>query len=617
MATARRYRIHPAIGVARVGNVDPDDFFLGPERPSQAVTGVAGVGTTTPPFKSGGRVKRQAARFRVWEYIEMGGVWNPSREVTLDDKDVIDLTWTVHVANRKASFFAFRGLAGSTLLPKQPAPLRRNNGVPDRRTLEIDPLQRSVSGRSAKPVDLDKDGSANPRKELWPTPQPVPAITSLGQLRTDGKGRLVFLPAGGVCAARGGAPITDYANNDGWFDDVCDGPVTARLRMKVGGNTVSIAAEPAWVLVGPPDFAPDLPQQVTLYDCLLDVAVRRGLVPKDESLYTAGALGAMAGLAKDLGGGGTTLTTYKVRFDEDVAPVLRGALASVWTLGVAQHAHATIDPAAVWGLLSDPAQPDTVRKLLFSYLRKPGTRGPSSPGDMPRLLGDDPYDSYKTGLIGLSLTVTQYAIMERWAAGAFLATGFGPASLTAPPVAAAITPGGLDRAALEHASGGSFFPGIEVGWSIREPGVFAGPLRVKPGAGSRYVGDPKGTVVGAGYFSRQMALPWLADFLQCQAEIQRFSVPRVEWGWWPSQRPDAVYPTAASAKTRGAMPLWTRAQSGAGTAWPAAADGPSPRSAELPSYSQMVAHWWKFGFLTAVPDSGGVTAEIERAASIP
>lgn len=619
MAQPPRYRIHPAIGVARVGNADPDDFFVGPERPGQAVVGVSGVGSTTPPFKAGGRIKRQAARFRIFEYTEKGGIWSPSREVTVADKDVVDLTWTVHVANKKASFFTFDGLAGSPLLPKQPARTRRNPGVPDRRTLEIDPLPRSVSGADAKPVLIDKGKSTNPGKESRPKPQPVPAITSLGQLRTDAKGRLVFVPAAGVVGARAGAPITQYANNNGWFDDVCDGPVSARLRLKVGGKTVTVPVQGAWVLVGPPDFAPDLPQLVTLYDVLLDVAVRGGLVPKDESLYTTGALTRMSGMAKDLSGGGTTLSSYKVSFDADVAPILRSAIASMWTFQPAQHSHATLGGpapvAAMWGLLSDPAQPNALRDSIFRRLRKPGTAGRTPSDDMPRLLGDDPYDKFKTGRIGLSLTVTQYAIMERWAKGAFLASSLGPTSLNTPPVVLAITPDGLDRAALEFASGGAFFPGIEVGWMIREPGIFVEPFRVKTGAGSRYVGDKAGTVVGPGYFSRQMALPWLADFLQCQTEQQALAVPKSDWGWWPSQRPDFVYPTTAKAAARGAMERWVRAQTGGGATWPPApGEGPG-RTPDMPSYSQMVQSWWKLAFITGTPTTG--FAESERAGSIP
>ncbi|MGC5022938.1 LodA/GoxA family CTQ-dependent oxidase [Micromonospora sp. DT47] len=617
-----RYRIHPAIGIARVGNADPNDYFIGPERPGQPVVGVPGLGTATPPFKSGGRVKRQAARFRIYEYTESGGVWSPSREVTLDDKDVVDLTWTVHLANRKASFFTFDGLAGSPLLPVQPARRRRNPGVPDRRSLEIDPQPRSISGKNANPVKIDKGTSRNPAAELWPSPQPTPAITSLGQLRTDGQGRLIVVPGGGVAGARGGAAILDYANNDGWFDDVCDGPLTARLRLKVAGKTVTVPVQGAWLVVGPPDFAPGLPQMVSLYDVLVDVAVRGRLVPKDESVYISGEFGFMTGMAKDLGGGGTTFTTYKVRFDEDVAPILRAAIASMWVFGPAQLKHVMLGgptpPASIWASLSDPAQPKTLREFIFRRLRKPGTTGLTATiGDnMPKLLGDDPYGKFATGRYGLTLTETQYAVMERWSKGAFLASGLGPASLMAPPVPAAVTSSGLDRAALEFASGGAFFPGIEVGWMIREAKIFAEPFRVKHGTGSRYVGDPAGTKVGPGYFSRQMALPWLADFLDCKTEEQSRAVPPENWGWWPSQRPDFVYPTAAEAAARGTMRAWTRAQAGASMAWPPAPrQGPSRRPPEMPSYEQMVANWFKLAFVTGTHASG--FAESERAGSIP
>ena len=109
MTRSARYKIHPAIGVARVGNAPESEFFLGPERPNEPSTGSVDAGTVVPPFKAGGQIKRQAARFRVWEYLDNDGVWTPSREVTGLDDDVVDLTWVVHLANRKAAFFKLMG----------------------------------------------------------------------------------------------------------------------------------------------------------------------------------------------------------------------------------------------------------------------------------------------------------------------------------------------------------------------------------------------------------------------------------------------------------------------------------------------------------------------------
>lgn len=101
MAGSPRYRIHPAIGIARVGNAPAGEFFVGPERPGQAVTGDSATGTTVPAFKDGGGlVRRQAARFRIFEYVESGGLWTVSREITAKEADT--LTWTVHLAKETA-----------------------------------------------------------------------------------------------------------------------------------------------------------------------------------------------------------------------------------------------------------------------------------------------------------------------------------------------------------------------------------------------------------------------------------------------------------------------------------------------------------------------------------
>jgi hypothetical protein len=180
----------------------------------------------------------------------------------------------------------------------------------------------------------------------------------------------------------------------------------------------------------------------------------------------------------------------------------------------------------------------------------------------------------------------------------------------APPVGT-LTPDGLDRAALENASGGAFYPGIEVGWQIREPALYLEPFRIKHGAASKYVGDGA-TTVGPGYFSRQMALPWLADFLQCKVEKQQ--VTHDEWGWWPAQRPDAVYKSPADAASVASMLPWHRATVGTSQDWPADPGEPTPRPSKMPSYSQMVAAWWKLG---VVEPSGAVLVENERASSVP
>ena len=86
---ATTYRIHPAIGIARVGN-SPDEFFVGPERLGEYPEPPGG-------FKDGQcRVKRQAARFRIFAHHDDGTV----DEITDAEAEI---PWTVHLVNTKAA----------------------------------------------------------------------------------------------------------------------------------------------------------------------------------------------------------------------------------------------------------------------------------------------------------------------------------------------------------------------------------------------------------------------------------------------------------------------------------------------------------------------------------
>src|SRR5207245_2133743 len=85
----------------------------------------------------------------------------------------------------------------------------------------------------------------------------------LGEARTDPDGRLLVVGGFGRSDGPAGDLLT-FSNNDNWFDDVSDGPVTASLELSDTGERVQ--AEPAWVIVAPPDFAPQVVNFVTLYD---------------------------------------------------------------------------------------------------------------------------------------------------------------------------------------------------------------------------------------------------------------------------------------------------------------------------------------------------------------
>ncbi len=89
-----RAAIHPAIGIARVGDAETE-YFIGPE-------------LTAPPSRnpgfyrdSTGALKRQAAKFRLYGYNATGEV---VRELTADNAEI---EWTVELANRKAQWYRF------------------------------------------------------------------------------------------------------------------------------------------------------------------------------------------------------------------------------------------------------------------------------------------------------------------------------------------------------------------------------------------------------------------------------------------------------------------------------------------------------------------------------
>jgi hypothetical protein len=89
-----RAAIHPAIGVARLGNAD--EFFIGPQ---VVPTPSAPLGSYRDARHA---LKRQAAEFRIFGYNTSGQVVS---ELTADSADI---EWTVHVANSKAAWYQWQ-----------------------------------------------------------------------------------------------------------------------------------------------------------------------------------------------------------------------------------------------------------------------------------------------------------------------------------------------------------------------------------------------------------------------------------------------------------------------------------------------------------------------------
>jgi len=211
------YEIYPAIGIARVGNA-PEAFCIGPEAAGGLPLHAEG---SSAPFGAGdfrdeeGRVKRQAARFRIFR----SAPGQAPQEVTLDSAAIREIRWTVHLANKKASWYCFqtsRGQHGYACSH----PLRNADRVtpPERRKLNIDPGPRRITGRDRGPVEFSRS-SVPPGYAAAcfpPTGLKPSDIDTLGALKTDAAGRLLVLGGLGKSGTTAEEPkLANYANNDG------------------------------------------------------------------------------------------------------------------------------------------------------------------------------------------------------------------------------------------------------------------------------------------------------------------------------------------------------------------------------------------------------------------
>jgi L-Lysine epsilon oxidase N-terminal/L-lysine epsilon oxidase C-terminal domain len=473
------FEIFPAIGIARVGT--SQQFFIGPE---------PDVPLDLRRRDPAGNLLRQAARFRIYQCERNpDGKLASAREVNSGEAQI---AWQVHLVNRKAAAERFadgQGQAG-----------RRNNATGDDnadQALIIDPgTKRIRTGDFPVPLEGGRfQGQAVP----------------LGRLEIQSDGRLLVIGGEGRSGAANGAPLPDEANfadNDNWHDDVGDGPVTAQVTI----GATSFEAKPAWVVVAPPDFAPEIRNVITMYDALTDLAVQRGILAEPSTIF----------------------------FDQHVRPILERVMGMQWVnrqarLGYDDTQSGGHGPAgggdfsSMLDLLGDPAQPNAPRVAIFRLLRDP-ISGNHTPGLAPRKRMPRLNDLNDSGGV-LPLTRQQFRALKLWSEGSFKMTGNAGGE-------AELIPDALTRVALEACTGGAFFPGIEAGRIMMEAGRFMdgegfrlSPAKVKPGE-----------------ITARNAVPWQADFHLC-----RWEGGNKQLGWWPAQRPDDVLEAAD-----GTPVPWTR-----------------------------------------------------------
>ncbi len=586
------FRIHPAIGIARVGNSDehviaPETMAGHPVPGEPHLTGGLPIraGTEAEPVRGtdlrdgSGALKRLAARFRIHAYPEVAKESWPRGdgvEVTIGsvvgERTVADIVWTVHVANKKANAFqlAETGLQGiASYADGHLPPLRNPSTVhagapqphdkiavqndPQRvRQLTIDPGPRVVSGRDAAPVHFDRPTPArwcDPRTgdvvtlDRYPTSFPAdsfPAldapsgpIDTLGEIRTDDRGRLLVLGGNGRAAGwrLGGrpAPLGQDVNNDQWFDDTSDGPVSATIVFTDGTRA---EVHGAWVTTTDPAYAPQILNSVSLWDDVYDSWVRQlRLAP---AVYDA-----------DRGG---YQSSYRPTFDDQVRPVFASAALQQWVTNLDRRAMAAHAEVAKIKASDDPAT--TPLAGISAIFRDPDRPQQHITTLMPLALGD-------AGESFLTLRRTQLFFLKRWNEGrGSYRPGSGPA----------LGPGEhLDKATLVNCLGGRFSPGIDLTFVMREPALYdeqwetsgGGPFRVKakplayatatrpdvPLLTGGYVPRHVQTGLEPGDLSKFMAVPWHTDYNSCSTHPPSPNPAgnRTVFWSWPAQRPVAVY----------------------------------------------------------------------------
>jgi len=503
-------KIHPSVGIARVGNSKKDDgYYIGPQ--------VVEPEPQPPGYyrDRSGALKREVAQFRVYGYDANGRV---VRELCMEDG--VEIEWSVELANHKAAWYNFElALDIPEALTATPS-TRRNANVPlpERHKLAVTPGVRNIDKPDTQGKKYRFDGGKFMGIEV-----------PLGELRTDAQGRLLVFGGHGKSASLDGKPPVTFANNDGWYDDTSDGPVTARV--KLDGRELTVA--PAWVVVAPPNYGPQQKSVRTMYALMTDMAIQAGQLP----------------------------APLRPSFQQDLLPIFRALCDLQWMnagfaagfgYGMPQH---LLDPAYLHKLSQPGKTYEELRRTVANAFRNPADQD-ASLKPWPWVYGDAmdvPMPPIPRAMT--ALTTTQLYLLDRWANGDFIADydpdAKPPRDIDQVPLAE--QPAMLDRAALEFCLADAFHPGCEMTWPVRHATMYLEPYRWRHRAKDNPEPDYGTTLTPAeansyngplyaqspGSITRWMAIPWQTDTASCRSGYQPDYDPYLPT-FWPARVPNQV-----------------------------------------------------------------------------
>jgi L-lysine 6-oxidase len=532
--------IHPSVGVARLGNSTGSQFCLSPDAigglPYDADANGNKLGPIVNFKDEAGAIKRQGQVFSIYD--------ENNQEITLDAEGVASIQWTVHLANKKAAWYDFNELDGNLLFPdnsyQDKQTQLRNANATNRQALIIDPGWRQVTGLNQSiAFDANNVPAGYPAQFPPSTVTYGLPVTTLGNLLTDSSGRLIVL--GGYGNAGGDLPLEGYGGANTWNDDISDGPVYCDIEY-TNGSTESLVA---WVIVGSPDFVPEIVNISALSDTMFDVGARYfGLVP-------------------DMYANGNYNTSFIANYQRDILPIISRMANYQWVSNVQPMMALT---ANVFDFTDNSTGNEQNRQIYFSYFRQPNNTNDASPLQPSQTLFQDtntlnfpmlPVNSGSNSVSNddivkfLALNETQYFLLSQWAAGSFISD---PNYSPYPGVDS------KDTASVGNCVGLPMCPGIEVTWSMQNPAVYAGPFIIaNPSLYNSYdttgLDPSRDECLGGGCqpgdLTKRMACPWQADFFQCTFQNINFTdpannksgnpaaptLPTYYAYWWPPQAP--------------------------------------------------------------------------------
>ncbi len=501
-----KFRIYPSIGIARLGNgpAEQKQVVFSPEIPW------ANLFETANNYRTeDGRIKKQAQRFYIYECDKNG---KPVRQI---DPKSYDIQWTAEVANKKPFWYDFNNSLDLPILSKNQnlspnfaknklAPgigaARRNPNVLDmgmhvkggydyRKELvnRPDPVQVSSKSKRAEikgqfPFPPKGKDASLLAKSLKTRAKNVP----LGTLEYD-NGTLIFYAGDGVSASLNPSDLnTDFADNSNWYDDICDGRISASITDKKTGKTYQLndAHSAAWIATAPPDYAPQIQPISTLFD-LVTGAANEKFDPEFSLVFPM------------------LYRLYRmqwVNLGDFLAPSFKEMMDQLQQAGLLQYLFEQKPKSTA----------DQVRKAIFTKFRSPDypydneaiIPSNSTTGIQNRGSGSDelllPY--YPGDGINYPGSPAQwfaippvlYMQFQKWAAGKFKTIDMkAPDNLSMDDIARLFQqafaraakdeskkPLLMTRAVLETLYGGGFHPGVELTWPMRHNLMYAENERV-------------------------------------------------------------------------------------------------------------------------------------------